>query len=186
MPRLLIAFVLSGLLMSCGGGGGKESAPPLGIPYNYPLTVTPTARHVVDQSAKPFLLVGDAAWSLFAALSDSDAEFYLENRKQHGFTAVLANLLEKKYAPNAPANFYGFTPFTGKPFTTPREDYFAHVDTIVKLAAEKGIAVFIFPLFLGYQCGSEDGGWCGEVQTRDHPGDEGMGRVCRQPIPELR
>ena len=173
LQKLLIVLVLSGLLMSCGGSetstpssaAPSTTAPSTATP-SYPLIVVSPARHAVDQSAKPFLLVGDAAWALFAALSDADAEFYLENRKQHGFTAVLANLLEKKYAPNAPANFYGFTPFTGKPFTTPREDYFAHVDTIVKLAAEKGIAVFIFPLFLGYQCGSDDGGWCGEVNTR--------------------
>ena len=104
---------------------------------------------MVDQSAKPFLLVGDTAWSLFVALSDSDADFYLENRKQHGFTAVLASLIEHKFAANAPANFYGMTPFTGQPFTTPREAYFAHVDHVLKSAAEKGIAVFLFPLFLG-------------------------------------
>ena len=92
---------------------------------------------------------------------------------------------KRRLCANAPANFYGFTPFTGKPFTTPREDYFAHVDTIVKLAAEKGIAVFIFPLFLGYQCGSEDGGWCGEVQNATIPEMRTWAR-CRQPIPELR
>ena len=143
-----------------------------------------TGRHVEDRNAKPFLLVGDTAWSLFVALSDSDADVYLENRKQHGFTAVLANLIEHKYAANAPANFYGFTPFTGQTFTTPREAYFAHVDYIVKSAAEKGIAVFLFPLYLGYQCNSE--GWCAEVENATDLGDDGMGPVCRQPVHELR
>jgi hypothetical protein len=78
---------------------------------------------------------------------------------------VLANLIEHKYAPNAPANFYGVTPFTGEPFTTPREDYFAHVDNVLKLAAEKGIVVFLFPMFLGYGCGAEGDGWCVEVKN---------------------
>jgi hypothetical protein len=133
--------------------------------YRYPLSVAPTASHLVDQAGKPFLLVGDAAWSLIAAVSDADADFYLENRKQHGFTAVLANLLEKKFTPHAPANFYGFTAFTGKPFTTPREAYFAHADRVLQIAAKKGLAVFLFPLFLGYQCGSDDGGWCPEVHN---------------------
>jgi hypothetical protein len=161
IERLLIALVLSGLLMSCGGG--EESTPTPATPYSYPLTVASTARHVVDRNAKPFLLIGDTAWSLFVALSDSDADVYLENRKQHGFTAVLANLIEHKYAANAPADFYGFTPFTEQTFTTPREAYFAHVDYIVKSAAEKGIAVFLFPLYLGFECNSE--GWCAEVHN---------------------
>ena len=55
------------------------------------------------------------------------------------------------------------TPFTGQPFTTPREAYFAHVDQVLKSAAEKGIAVFLFPLYLGHGCGDE--GWCPEVQN---------------------
>jgi len=162
--RLIITLVLSGLLMSCGGG--KESNPPatpsLATP-TYPLTVAPTERHMVDQSAKPFLLVGDTAWSLLVTLSDSDTDLYLENRKQHGFTAVLANLIEHKFAASPPANFYGFTPFIGQPFTTPREAYFAHVDYVVKSAAEKGIAIFLVPLYLGGGCSDE--GWCPEVQN---------------------
>ena len=105
IQTLLIALVLSGLLMSCGGGEGSipSSATPSTATPSYPLTVASTARHVVDQSAKPFLLVGDTAWSLFVALSDSDADLYLENRKQHGFTAVLASLIEHMFAANPPA-----------------------------------------------------------------------------------
>ena len=120
---------------------------------------------MVDQSAKPFLLVGDAAWSLFAALSDADADFYLENRKQHGFTAVLANLLENKYAPNAPANFYGVTPFTGKPFTTPREDYFAPCRQRSEVGGrERALPCSYSPCSSAISVASDDGGWCAEVK----------------------
>jgi hypothetical protein len=162
MPRLLLVLVLSALLLSCGGGGEENPSTPA-TAYSFPLTVSPAARQLVDQGAKSFLLVGDTAWSLFATLSDSDAEFYLENRKQHGFTAILANLIEHKFAANPPANFYGLTPFTGQPFTTPREAYFTHADSILTSASAKGIAVFLFPLYLGHDCG--DQGWCPEVQN---------------------
>lgn len=155
-------LVLSALLLSCGGGGDTPTSTPA-TAYSYPLTVAPTARHIVDQGATPFLLVGDAAWALIAAVSDADADFYLENRKQHGFTAVLVNLLERKFTPNAPANFYGFTAFSEKSFTTPREEYFAHADNVLKMAADKGLAVLLFPLYLGFECGDGDGGWCPEV-----------------------
>ena len=160
MQRLLIAFVLSGLLMSCGGG--EESTP--ATLYSYPLTVASAGRHVVDQNGKPFLLVGDAAWSLFVNLSKSDADFYLENRKQLGFTGVIVNLIEHLFAANAPQNLHGVAPFTGQAFTTtPNDAYFAHVDYIIKSAAAKGIVILLFPVYLGANCGSQ--GWCAEVEA---------------------
>jgi hypothetical protein len=167
IQKLFLVLMLSGLLMACGGSEESTSPKPEAIAtaaYSYPLTVGSTERHVVDQDAQPFLLVGDTAWSLLVAVSEADADMYLENRKQHGFTAVLANLIEYKYAANAPANFYGFTPFKGRPFTTPQEAYFTHVDNVLKLASEKGIAVFLFPLYLGRECDETSEGWCIEVQ----------------------
>ncbi|HKQ34362.1 MAG TPA: DUF4038 domain-containing protein, partial [Nitrospiraceae bacterium] len=132
--------------------------------FVYPLTVGPTSRYLVDQNGKPFLLVGDTAWSMIAALSDSDVDLYLESRKQLGFTGVLVNLIERKFAANPPANFYRITPFIGQPFTTPpKDDYFAHVDYIIQSAAAKGIIIFLDPLYLGNGCGNE--GWCADVQA---------------------
>ena len=128
----------------------------------YPLMVGPTSRYLVDQNGKPFLLVGDAAWSMIAALSDSDADFYLEDRRQRGFTAVLVNLIEHAFTANPPQDFYRLSPFTGQTFTTPNETYFAHVDHILKSAAAKGIVVLLDPLYLGFSCGSQ--GWCAEVK----------------------
>ncbi|MCM3902736.1 MAG: glycoside hydrolase family 140 protein [Pyrinomonadaceae bacterium] len=163
MQTLLIAFVLSGLLMSCGGG--KESTPPTPATlYSYPLTMASTSRHLQDQNGKPFLLVGDAAWNLFVNLSKSDADFYLENRKQLGFTGVIVSLIEPLLAANAPQNLHGVAPFTGQAFTTtPNDAYFAHVDYIIKSAAAKGIIILLFPVYLGANCGSQ--GWCAEVEA---------------------
>jgi hypothetical protein len=73
------------------------------------------------------------------------------------------NLIEHKFATNAPANIYGQRPFTGKNFTTPNEAYFAHVDYILRSAAQKGIVVLLAPAYLGYDCGNE--GWCAEIKA---------------------
>ena len=129
--------------------------------YVYPLKVGPTSRYLVDQNGKPFLLVGDAAWSLVAQLSDAQADTYLTARQQLGFDLVLVNLIEHKFASNAPADFYNIQPFTGATFTTPNEAYFAHVDYILQSAAQKGIVVLLAPAYVGYQCGDE--GWCVEL-----------------------
>jgi hypothetical protein len=165
----LLPWGVSVLLAACSGsgeeGGGNGIPPVAATPagFVYPLRVDPTSRYMVDQTNKPFLLVGDAAWSLFVGVSKADADLYLENRKQRGFTAILASLIEHQFAANPPRNFYGDHPFTGQTFTTPNDAYFAHVDYIVKSAATKGIVVFLAPLYLGYNCGSQ--GWCAEVQA---------------------
>jgi hypothetical protein len=156
--------------LSCTGTGGSVSrsvtvtVTGTTTPgYVYPLAVGSAGRHLVDQNGKPFFLVGDAAWSLISQLSDQDADTYLADRQQRGFTAVLVNLIEHKFATNAPADIYGISPFTGQPFTTPNDAYFAHADYIIASAAQKGIVVLLAPLYLGVNCGSE--GWCAEVQA---------------------
>ncbi len=131
--------------------------------YVYPLSLGPTSRYLVDRNGKPYLLVGDTAWSLLVAINDQDVDFYLEDRRQRGFTMVFVELIERYFGPNAPNNIYGDAPFTGKVFTTPNEAYFSHVDYAIRSAAAKGIVVMLTPLYLGQRCGTE--GWCAEVQA---------------------
>jgi hypothetical protein len=139
-------------------------APPPASTYVYPLRVGSTGRYLVDQAGKPFLLTGDAAWSLIGQLSDQDADTYLSNRQQLGFTLVMVNLLEHAYSSNAPADIYNISPFTGKAFTTPNEAYFAHADYIIQSAAQRGIVVLLDVDYLGYGCTGADG-WCVETQA---------------------
>ena len=129
----------------------------------FPLAIDRSSRHLVDQDGKPFLLVGDAAWSLFVSVSDQDADFYFQNRKRHGFNAALVNLLEHKSAADPPRNFYGISPFTGRVFTTPNEAYFLHVDYMVQSAYAHGMVLLIAPLYIGAKCG--DYGWCADAQA---------------------
>jgi uncharacterized protein DUF4038/collagenase-like protein with putative collagen-binding domain len=127
------------------------------------LSVGPTGRYLVDRQGQPAFLQADAGWSLLAQLNTDDAATYLRSRSAAGFNAVLVNLIEHEFATNAPSNAYGQPPFTGRPFATPNEAYFAHVDTILAMAQQYGITLLMAPLYLGYQCGSE--GWCAEVKA---------------------
>ena len=132
-------------------------------PYAYPLKVSAGNRYLVDQSNQPFFWSGDAAWSLIAQLSTSDADLYLENRKDKGFTVIMVSLIEHKFCTNAPANFYGDLPFKGSPFVTSDERYFAHADSVIESAWQHNIMVLLAPLYLGYGC--KDDGWCAEVKN---------------------
>jgi len=158
--------------LTCTGPGGTAGqsatitvigAPPPGS-YVYPLGVGPTGRYLVDQNDRPFLLVGDAAWSLIAEATDQEAEAYLASRQALGFTLIMVNLIEHNFSSNPPANAHGQSPFTGQAFTSPpNEAYFAHADSVIRSAAEKGIAVLLAPAYLGAGCSGE--GWCVEIQA---------------------
>ncbi len=129
----------------------------------YPLAIGPTGRTLVGQEGSPFFLSGDAAWSLVAQVSQQDAVAYLDDRRQRGFNGVLVSLVEHEFATNAPANFYGEAPFNGRPFTNFNEAYFDHADAVISAAAQRDIVVFLFPAYLGWDCGQQ--GWCAEVRS---------------------
>jgi len=132
--------------------------------FSFPLVISSDGRSVLDQAGRPFFINGDAAWSLIAQMTRENADLYLRDRQQKGFTAVLVNLLEHRFASRAPANIYGDAPFpAGGTFTAPNEAYFLHADWVIRAAAEKGLVVLLAPLYLGYSCGNQ--GWCAEVRA---------------------
>src|SRR5262245_33810658 len=162
------------LLSLLGCGQGEQAAPPTeeGTVAHLPLTAPSyplrvQGRGLVDQTGAPFFWAGDTGWSLIAQLNQADVEAYLDNRRDKGFTIVLVNLLERKFATNAPANIYGQTPFSGAVFqglpASTNEAYFQNADFVIREAAERGIAVLLDPLYLGYQCASE--GFCDAVRA---------------------
>jgi hypothetical protein len=155
----IVLLLFLGLFIPVSLTQGQTSGAP-----NYPLKLSSNGSYLVDHGNQPFFMNGDTAWSLIAQLSQADAGTYLSDRAQKGFNLVLVNLIEHKFAKNAPANLAGQAPFTtGGDFNTPNEAYFANADWVINKAAEKGLVVLLDPLYLGYGCGSE--GWCAEVQA---------------------
>ena len=150
MPRIPGLILVGALACACFA----HAAGP------YPIRVGPDRRQVVDQSGAPFLIQGDTPWSLIAGLTREEAEQYLENRRQKGFNSIIVNLIEHKF--RGPVNRYSEGPFTTPgDFSTPNEKYFAHADWVIRKAAEKGIQVFLAPLYLGYI--GTDEGWIEET-----------------------
>jgi hypothetical protein len=146
---------------------------------SFPLKVSSNGRYLVDSDDKPFRIQGEAAWSLISNLTYAEAEKYLSNRQAKGFNTVLVELIEHKYAQGgkganfsgAPTNREGVLPFKAREgggpydgtwgtadFSTPNEAYFAFADSIIDLAAQKGMLVHLAPMFLGFN-GHEAGWW---------------------------
>ena len=95
---------------------------------------------VEHRDGTPFLYLGDTAWVLFHRLTREDAERYLELRRAQGFTVIQAVVLVEFDGLTAP-NAYGDRPLKDNDPGQSNEAYFAHVDWIVKKAAQKGLFV---------------------------------------------
>jgi hypothetical protein len=129
----------------------------------YPVRVSSNHRYLVDQKGTPFLIQGDAGWSIIVGLpTEQQVKQYLANRSKKGFNTIVVNLIEHKFCKNPPRNADGEAPFlTPGDFTTPNEKYFAHADWVIRRAADYGIQVLLAPFYLGYE--GTDEGWYQEV-----------------------
>ena len=108
------------------------------------LKVSGNKRFVVHEDGTPFFYLGDTAWELFHRLNRKEAQRYLENRRQKGFTVIQAVVLAELDGLNTP-NANGDRPLIDNDPTKPNEAYFKHVDYIVNTAEEKGIYVGMLP-----------------------------------------
>jgi hypothetical protein len=183
------AAVVVGLAAACssgpggigadGGDGGSlpgfDAPPPTGL---FPLGVSSDGSHLVTADGRPFLLHGEAAWSLIAQLSTAGTMQYLADRHRRGVNAILVNLVEHHYSDHPPSNAAGDAPFTTKgDFSTPNEAYFAHADRVIDLAASQGMAVLLFPSYLGLQAFE---GWRDEMSTMGATKCSSYGRFLGQ------
>jgi len=124
----------------------------------FPLRIETGKRYLVEASGRPFLLHGDAAWSLMVQPTRPEVDDYLDDRRQRGFNALLVNLIERRFSADPPRDAYGDGPFlVPDDFGTPNERYFEHVDWVLRRAAQNGFLVLLVPAYLGY--GGGDQGW---------------------------
>lgn len=108
------------------------------------LKVSPNKRFLVKQDGSPFFYMGDTAWELFHRLNREEADQYLQNRADKGFTVIQAVVLAELDGLTDP-NPYGHTPLKNNDPTQPNEDYFKHVDYIVNKASELGLYIGMLP-----------------------------------------
>lgn len=134
-------------------------------PVAFPLALSADGRYLVDRQGQPFLIHGDAAWSLMVQLTREDAVKYLEDRRRRGFNLLMVSVVEHKFSDNPPKNKYGDAPFErAGDFSAPRAAYFDHVEWVLRKAEQLGFAVLLCPAYLGYG-GGEEGWYQDEVRS---------------------
>lgn len=108
------------------------------------LRVSDNQRYLQTADGKPFFWLGDTAWELFHRLTREEAEKYLRNRADKGFTIIQAVALAELNGLNE-ANPYGEVPLEGNDPTKPRPEYFQHVDFIIDKAGHLGLHIGLLP-----------------------------------------
>lgn len=108
------------------------------------LKVSDNHRFLVTEQGEPFFWAGDTAWELFHRCTREEATEYLSHRAKQGFNVVQAVALAELDGLITP-NPYGEIPLLSKDPARPNEQYFEHVDYVIKKAGELGIYIALLP-----------------------------------------
>lgn len=119
------------------------------------INISENRRYLVDEQGRPFFYLADTAWELFHRLNREEADMYLRDRAHKGFTVIQAVAIAELDGINIP-NAYGHLPFIDEDPTRPdiREgtdnDYWDHMDYIVRRANELGLYMAVLPTWGRY------------------------------------
>lgn len=108
------------------------------------LIVSENKRFLIHEDGTPFLYLGDTAWELFHRLNEEEVEMYLENRRAKGFTVIQAVILAELNGLEE-ASKIGLKPLNNNKPEQPNEAYFQWIDTVIRIACNKGIVVGLLP-----------------------------------------
>ena len=112
-------------------------------------SVSPDGRYFVDQYGTPILVKGDSPWALMTRLSPQQARLWFADRQTQGFNAAIVSLIGA-VANGAPsdvgATFDGLLPFVDGDVLQWQEPYWERVTAYLRLAAEHGITVMLYPI----------------------------------------
>jgi len=143
----------------------------------WPLQISDNGRYLVDDRGRPVAWTGATPWGLVTVPDKEDIALYLTDRARKRVNALLVRLIDHEFTDNQPAwlNVNGHPPFERTfwwgplDFTRPVEEYWKHVDWVVREAYSHGMAVLGTPAYVGYGLGSQ--GWADQML---HNGPEAM------------
>ncbi|MFN0087353.1 MAG: glycoside hydrolase family 140 protein [Blastocatellia bacterium] len=142
MRNMIRFLIVTAIIITLAWNGLGQSAPRLKVSEN--------KRFLVNADGSPFFYLGDTAWELFHRLNREEADRYLKNRADKGFTVIQAVALAELDGLNDP-NPYGHRPLVNNDPAKPdvkegaANDYWDHVDYIVRKAGALGLYIGFLP-----------------------------------------
>lgn len=155
-PSLAFLLIISGHLFTSSSVAQKKvlTSPTQrsnrGVHHPGPLRVSENKHFLVYANGTPFFYLGDTAWEIFHRLNREDVDRYLRNRAEKDFTVIQAVALAELDGLTDP-NAYGHLPLIGNDPTRPdvkegaNNDYWDHVDYVVKRAEDFGLWIGFVP-----------------------------------------
>jgi Protein of unknown function (DUF4038)/Putative collagen-binding domain of a collagenase len=122
-------------------------ARPQGPPFL--TSVSPDGRYFLDQYGRPLLVKGDSPWALMTRLSPRQARLWFADRRRQGFNAAIVSLIgatENGAPSDDGATFDGLLPFVDGDVLRWREPYWARATSYLRMAADHGITVMLYPI----------------------------------------
>ncbi len=119
------------------------------------LQVSENKRFLQYKDGTPFFYLGDTAWEIFHRLNKEEADFYLQDRADKGFTVIQAVAIAEFDGHKEP-NAYGHLPLLDYNPATPAivegadNDYWDHVDYVIDKANQLGLYVGLLPTWGRY------------------------------------
>jgi subtilisin-like proprotein convertase family protein len=142
----------------------------------FPVRYSANSRYLVDQNGTPFPIMGRTAWFV-VSLSVANYRLFVDDTAARGYNAIELHVLNHDPRGNNPpfcgngsapflkrldgATWSGTIGGTAPDFTTPNETYWSFVDGFLAYCESKGILVFMFPAYVGWQGGEQ--GWMQEL-----------------------
>ena len=124
-----------------------DSLQPKGLKGTPKLRVSANGRYLMTEKGDPFFWLGDTGWLLLTKLTREEADRYLEDRRQKGFNLIQVMVVHGV----KDVNVYGDSALASGNIATPKlqTNYWNHLDTIVQVAAEKGLYIALVPVWGG-------------------------------------
>jgi hypothetical protein len=172
MVLVIFAIVWMGATTLAASGTGVAA---------FPVQYSADERYLVDQNGVPFPIMGRTAWFV-TSLSGTDYHTFIDDTAARGYDAIELHVVNHDPRGNHPPfNGSGDLPFLNRldgiawngslnygninneapDFSTPNEGYWGSVDGLLSYCETKGILVFLFPAYAGFQGG--DQGWMQEL-----------------------
>ena len=128
MNRINLGITLTGLVL-CFNLYGQEVS---GLRR---IKVNAERSGLSYEDGSPFFWMGDTAWELYNRLTRDEIIDYLDDRASKGFNVIQITALSTGGINHG--NRYGDTPLIDQDPSIPNEKYFAMIDNVIRLAAER-------------------------------------------------
>lgn len=161
------------------GPPGPPPPPPSGSAF--PVTAHASGRYLVDSTGTPFPILGRTAWFVIS-LAAADYQAFINDSVNRSYNAIEMHVIDHDprgsnppFAGNGALPFlkrldgagwggalsYGDISAEAPDFSTPNETYWAFVDSFLAYCESKGVLVFFFPAYMGFDAGEQ--GWGQEI-----------------------